>query len=223
MVSIDEVKQIVFAMCQKQRHSAVSPDEFSRLAQLANLDEYAKYVGSINTYYQLGKAMPRLSPGMSKLIDRKLTPFIVSEQVIAKVNNVFPLPATIEFLDTVIAGSKQADWKPYNMIQSYLDSTIDTPTVEYPIFTDYQGGLRVYPDSIASIKLTYLKAPNAVEWAYTLANGRTPTYDSTNSVNFEWGASHKLSLITKILGYMGLSIRDGELKQMALQEEQKAN
>lgn len=209
-------------MCQKQKHSIVSPAEFSRLAQLANLDEYNQYTLNIKSYYQLGKGVAKISPNMNKVIDRQLIPFLVSEHPITGVAGIYTLPDDVEYIDTVIVNDKQADWRPYNLIQSYLDSTIDTPTADYPIYTDVATGLKVYPTSLTTMKLTYLKSPAVVNWGYTLVSSR-PVYSETGTVNFEWGESHKMSLIAKILGYMGLTFRDGELKQMALQEEQKAN
>lgn len=223
MILIDEIKSIVYAMAQKQRHAAISPDEFSRLAQLANLDEYNFYTSGIKTYYQLGKAMPRIAPGMNKIIDQQLLPFLVTDATLTFASGVFTLPGDVEYIDTVLAGTKQAKWKPYNLISAYLDSSIDVPTADYPIYTDVATGIKIYPDSVSAATLTYLKTPATVHWGYTLSGGRTPTYDAGTSVNFEWGESHKLSLITKILGYIGISVRDVELKQMAVAEEQKSN
>ena len=209
-------------MAQKQSHGAISPVEFSRLAQLANMDEYNQYTSSIKTYYQMGKGSPRLSHGMNKVIDQRLLPFLVTDATIAVSGGVFPLPSDVNFIDTVTVGTVNADWIPFNEVNSYINSTIDVPTTDYPIYTDVTTGLKVLPASVTSIKLTYLKTPSTVNWAYTLTSGR-PVYTATGTVNFEWAENHKMSLITKILGYMGLSIRDAELKQMALQEEQKAN
>lgn len=209
-------------MAQKQRHGAISPVEFSRLAQLANMDEYNQYTSSIKNYYQMGKGMPKLSVGMNKIIDRRLVPFLVTDSTIAISSGIFPLPSDVNFIDTVTVGTRNADWIPFNEVNSYLNSTIDVPTTDYPIYTDVTTGLKVLPASVTSIKLTYLKNPATVNWAYTLTNSR-PVYNATGTVNFEWSENHKMSLVTKILGYMGLSIRDTELKQMALQEEQKAN
>lgn len=209
-------------MCQKQKHSIVSPSEFTKFARLANWDEYKKYTPDESKYYQLGKGMPKLSHGMNKIIDRSLLPFLITDFDITGTAGLFALPEDVEFIDTVIVGSKQADWKPKNLIQSYLDSTIDVPTVDYPIYTDTEDGLQVYPTSSTAMKLTYLKAPVEVNWGYTLVSGR-PVYDVATSVNFEWSEGHKISLVAKICGYIGLSIRDGELKQMAMVEEQKAN
>lgn len=223
MILIDDIKTIVYAMAQKQRHAAISPDEFSRLAQLANMDEYNYYTSGIKTYYQLGKGMPRIAPGMNKIIDQHLLPFLVTDATMTKTTGVFTLPTDVEFVDTVMAGTKAAKWKPYNLIASYLDSSIDVPTADYPIYTDVATGIKIYPDSVTVATITYLKTPATVNWGYTLNGGRTPVYDAGTSVNFEWGESHKMSLITKILGYIGISIRDAELKQMAVAEEQKSN
>lgn len=210
-------------MCQKQQHTVVSPEEFTRLAQLANVDLHREKITPIKTLYQQGKATPRVTPGMNKIIDRDLAPFLVPNYSITGSAGVFTLPTDVEFIDTVIVGTKLADWKPMNLIPAYLDSSIDAPTVDYPIYADAGLYLQVYPTSLTAMKLTYLKKPVSVKWNYTLSGGRTPVYNATGTVNFEWAEGFKMTLVAKILGYMGISLRDGELKQYALQEEQKAH
>lgn len=222
MILTNDIKEIVYALANKQGHATISPDDFSRYAQMANMDEYQEYTSGIETYYSLGKAMPKVSPGMNKIMDMKLSPFLVTDATMAIISGVAVFPSNIEFLDRISGGSKQAKWVAGHMVQRYLESSIDTPDIDNPIFTFVAGGIRLYPSSVVP-KVTFLKTPAIVRWGYTLLNGRKPIYDASTSVNFEWGAVHRLSLVTKILGYMGISIRDMELKSLAISEEQKSS
>lgn len=222
MILTNDIKEIVFALANKQGHGTISPDEFSKYAQMANLDEYQEYTSGIETYYQMGKAMAKVAPGMNKIMNQKLLPFLVTEETMTKTGDVFLVPAGAEFIDYVLAGTKQAKWVPGHMLSRYLESTIDEPSTSYPIYADTATGIQIYPSTVTVGKLTYLKAPATVVWGYTL-NGRLPVYSAGSTVNFEWGQGHKMSLITKILSYIGIGIRDGDLRNMAMTEEQKSS
>lgn len=54
----------------------------------------------------------------------------------------------------------------------------------------------------------------------TISNANRVVFDSTLTIDFEFQASDKLKLLSRILSKMGLSVRDSELLRYADQEEQ---
>ena len=83
----------------------------------------------------------------------------------------------------------------------------------------------VYPSSIDGttgqvITATYIRKPADANWAYQTVVGNA-LFDSSNSTNFELHDSEEPNLVIKILLYAGLSIREGEIAQLADAKETK--
>jgi hypothetical protein len=55
-----------------------------------------------------------------------------------------------------------------NRLANKLSSSIDPPSLEFPIYVRYSSYLQFYPVTLGSAILTYLKRPTAPFWAYTL-------------------------------------------------------
>lgn len=233
-ININEVYNDIHSIAAKAQHGAPSPDDFNRYANLANIDLYNYYVTPIKEYYQLGKAIGKRSPGMNKTIDQALRPFFTLNEPKPVSNTGFAgvatLPVNVEYVDEVtkvyIIGASAAPssqqvsvkWVPFNKVADYNDSTIDTPTSKYPIYTDAPSAIWVWPTDTPSVFLSYLKTPLTVVWGYTLVAGR-PVYNPFTSQDFEWDILQKRDLVSRICKYLGLSIRDQDLEQFGLREE----
>ena len=95
-----------------------------------------------------------------------------------------------------------------------MNSTIDTPTNTNPIFVELSDTFIAYPSTVSSCQLTYLSQPNTVVWNYSLVNGR-PVYNPIGSVDYQWDSTEYFRISARVLKYMGIAIRDGELAQAA--------
>lgn len=221
MILINEVKELVFRLCAKNGHGLPSVPDFNHYANLANTDLFNYYANPQKTIGQQGKPAPKTTVGFNKLTDGVLKPFLKTATVAVTAGEA-TVPTDLEVMDTMRYGSVAVDWVAQHRVSSYLTSTIDIPTTDYPIYTDTATTFKIYPNTIASVEVVYLKTPVKVDWKYTLVSGR-PVYDATGTVNFEWNASQKLNLITRILGYAGVQIRDGELMNYVNNEQQKAS
>lgn len=218
MININEVYEIVQNMAQKAQHGSISVSEFNKYANMASMDLFNEKIGPVRDYYQLGKAMAKTSPSMNKVVDQSLRPFLVYDLPVLVTAGLANIPTDCEFIDNIMFDNVDLKWIPKSKIGSYLNSTIDNPTEEYPVYIDSKDGIQVYPNTIELVDLTYYKTPVTVEWKYTLVANK-PVFTSTGSVNFEWYPTQKLQLVTRILGYIGISIRDTELTQYAEQQE----
>tara|TARA_R110000772_G_scaffold46806_1_gene106766 strand:+ start:90 stop:1025 length:936 start_codon:yes stop_codon:yes gene_type:complete len=95
-------------------------------------------------------------------------------------------------------------------------SPLTKPTKDYPIFIFEDNKLYVYPKTITDgVKANYLKKPININWGFTVAGGGNYIYNPANSVNFEVQPTEQTSLITRILLYAGVVVRDPQLVQMA--------
>lgn len=218
MVGIKETFDTVQNIAQKQQYGAISIPEFNEYANMANIDLFNERLGSIRDYYRLGKAMAKTGTGMNKEIDLLLSPFYTPNISVAVVGGLASVPTDCEYVESITYLSRDVKWIPNNKRASYADSTIDTPTAEWPVYSDLNNQIRILPTNISPVVINYYKTPLTVKYNYTLVSNR-PVYSPTGSVDFQWKPTQRIDLIMRICGYIGIAIRDTELIQYSEQQE----
>ena len=106
-----------------------------------------------------------------------------------------------------------------------LNSNLTNPTNEFPIYALQGEELTFYPATISNkgqVQATYFRYPKVPKWTYiTLANGE-PVFDQSQSdyQDFELPPEDEYKLVTKILEYVGISIRETEVTQFGMAQQQ---
>ena len=106
-----------------------------------------------------------------------------------------------------------------------LNSNLTNPTNEFPIYALQGEELTFYPATISNkgqVQATYFRYPKPPKWTYiTLANGE-PVFDQSQSdyQDFELPLEDEYKLVTKILEYCGISIRETEVTQFGMAQQQ---
>lgn len=112
-------------------------------------------------------------------------------------------------------------------------SNLTTPSNTFPsyvlnnqVFGLDQSVVTIYPSSIntyGQVVCTYFRYPKDPKWTYiTLFNGE-PSFDQSQPdyQDFELSIEDEYKLVTKILQYCGISIREIEVAQFAMGQEQQ--
>jgi hypothetical protein len=98
------------------------------------------------------------------------------------------------------------------------------PSETYPVCSKQEDEYLVYPSSItADVTCSYIRTPAVPKWTYNTVAGN-PIFNPSASdyQDFEIHPSDEARLVVKILGYAGLSIREGDVVQYAeMNEAQK--
>jgi len=103
-----------------------------------------------------------------------------------------------------------------------LSSNLTKPTTVNPIYTYENNLLSVYPTSITSgVSVSYIRRPIPPIWAFT--SGQQYTFKVTESCNFELHSSEQVELITRILLYAGVVVKNQEIIQVAASQIQQEN
>lgn len=106
---------------------------------------------------------------------------------------------------------------------SQLDNRIGSdslvPTYEYPVSVVNSTTIKTVPEEVPIIRLNYLRVPTDPVWAFTISNNRK-VYDSGNSTQYEVPEYATPQLVLMLLEEMGVSIRDVDAVQYAIQKEQ---
>lgn len=90
---------------------------------------------------------------------------------------------------------------------------------DYPIMSFDESRVKMFPKTIKSIKMTYIRIPIDPVVATTI-NQTTleEEYDAVNSVELEWGTDAKYEIVSMILAYVGINLRSPEIVQISQQQ-----
>ena len=105
------------------------------------------------------------------------------------------------------------------------NSLLTAPSNTYPAYTSVSNKIIVYPttiNTIGQLQATYFRYPRDPKWTYVTILGGEPSFDQTQPdyQDFELPNEDEYKLVMKILQYCGLSIREAEVVQYALGQEQ---
>lgn len=214
-VGIDDAHSLSYFIAAKQQAAFPSPNEFNSYASLAQIDLYNYYND------EREKQLLKVKEGQSLVIPPVLSNFVVWGSPLVVTGNSVEQPDDYQYyLEMVSSPSvgnqvyvKNVD---YSKVTNYINSTIDPPTYINPIFVELPDTFTAYPAGIPNMSLTYLQQPVAPFWNYSLVNGR-PVYNPAGSVDFTFDKTEIYRLVSRVLKYMGISIRDEVLQQEAQQ------
>jgi hypothetical protein len=106
-------------------------------------------------------------------------------------------------------------------------SPLTKPTKKYPLYIYEEEKLYVYPNTIATndkVTASFVRKPKDVIWNFTAtAPYYTYSYSPNTSQQFELMVSEQTNVITKILLYSGVVIKDPQIIQVAAQQIQNEN
>ena len=106
-------------------------------------------------------------------------------------------------------------------------SPLTKPTKKYPLYIYEEEKLYVYPNTITppdKVSASFVRKPKDVIWNFTAtAPFYTYSYSPNTSQQFELMISEQTNVITKILLYSGVVIKDPQIIQVAAQQIQNEN
>jgi hypothetical protein len=110
-------------------------------------------------------------------------------------------------------------------IASLNMSMLTAPSIMFPAYTQSGSLIYVYPKSIVgygAVKATYFRYPKNPKWTYISLAGGEPAFDQSQPdyQDFEMPLEDEYKLAMKILQYCGISIREQQVVQFAMAQEQ---
>ena len=224
-ISVDTVYQRVQSILNKESRGYLTPQEFNLFANQAQLEIFEQYFFDLNQYERLPKKDTEYS-NLVKTINERISKFKTSATLTYTDTSYFEMPSNMHKRGTVIYNStipvEEIDQK--NLLE-YTLSPLVAPSATNPVYiqniqtTSSVWSITVYPSSINGgvgqvITATYIRKPAEADWAYQTVVGNA-LYDSSNSTNFELHDSEEINLVIKVLLYAGISMREGDVAQVA--------
>lgn len=237
---INEVRNTVLSILNKNNYGYISPSDFNLFAKQAQMEIYEEYYSSYNKTINMENS--RLSgteyADIENPIAEVLESFLRNDtltQVAPNTNQYYSPSVTTTGYDfymisrlTCFNGTTRlgdAEKVANARLYMLLDSNLTAPTTKYPAYMIQDNIITVYPDTIngvSSLKCSYFRLPKVPKWTYiNLSNGE-PAFDPSQPdyQDFELPGEDEYKLVTKILEYAGMSIREIEVSQFGMAQQQ---
>lgn len=237
---INEVRNAVLSVLNKNNYGYLSPSDFNLFAQNAQMELYEEYFSSYNKAINFenqrlaGDDYADMELSIAETIESFLRTDVLPQ--VAPDTNEFYYPSlTSTGYDSYMVNNVQcygpngeawgqAEKVSNGKIYLLLNSSLTKPTTMFPAYVLKDSTVTVYPESIkdGTVKMTYFRYPKVPKWTYrTLANGE-PVFDQSQPdyQDFELPSNDNYKLVMKILQYAGVSIREFEVMQYAMAQEQ---
>ena len=238
-INVDTVYKTVLSILNKEQRGYLTPDEFNKVATQVQLEIFEAYFEDLNQQLRVPQSNTEYAD-RQKNIDNMISIFKTFGDCTLSVSQThFIVPTDLHKIGTVIYKDEIEVERVQKDYLLYLNlSPLTKPTKQFPLYiyensTVGSGGtdtlnpkIYVWPKDIKSdISVSYIRKPSNVVWNYTGLGGGPWTngpyiYSPTTSVQFELDAAEQTNVITKILMYAGVIIRDPEIVQTAYQKTQ---
>jgi hypothetical protein len=228
-VSVNTVYRTVLLILNKEQRGYLTPDEFNKTAAQVQLDIFNEYFEDLNQQLRVPGNDSEYSDRIKNL-EEKIAIFQSSGTCNA-VTGGFRLPiltSPYEFykLGTVIYNDeKEIQYVQPNELLEFNLSPITKPSKYWPVYTYKNFIISVYPKTITTgISCTYIRKPLNPIWNFTATPPNYQyVYNPIGSQDFELHPTEQVNLITRILLYSGIVIKDPQIVQIAAQQVQAEN
>lgn len=238
-MNINTVRNTVMNLLAKNNRGYISPLEFDSYANLAQLDVFEDLFYKYNKW--LNQKNARLSnteyADIPKNIQQQIDVFSTystpSNFVYDAGNDLYTLndssfyreigfslktpQGKLKDIEAVLKGQE---------LNNLVNSTINAPTFTFPIYVKLGNAYRFYPKLVSgyTIEMLYIRRPKSPKWTYINDNGN-PLFNAgaSDRQDIELGDEFFPMIVTKILAYSGLSVKENDVVQIASAEETSIN
>jgi hypothetical protein len=231
-VNVDTVYRTVLLIINKEQRGYLTPDEFNRTAAQVQLEIFNEYFEDLNQQLRVPDNDSEYANRVKSLEQRiaifqEVATCVYASSVFTPVLNSNELYR----LGTVIYDNeKEVQYVQPNELLEFNLSPITKPSKYWPVYTYKNFNISVYPTTIQSdISCTYIRKPLNPIWNFTIESPNYQyVYDPTSydpntnlgSRDFDLHSSEQTNLITRILLYSGIVIKDPQIIQVAAQQAQ---
>ena len=233
-INVDTVYKTVLLILNKEQRGYVTPSEFNKISTQVQLEIFEKYFEDLNQQLRVPQADSEYAD-RQKNIDNNISIFKTIGDSTYNLDGYFLPPSNTHRIGTVIYKDEvELQRVQRNELLNINKSKLTKPTTTHPIYVYEEGTttspprIYVYPKTITNaseITVSYIRKPYDVVWGYQQLGGGVWTsgpyiYNPATSVQFELDATEQTKVITNVLLYMGIVIKDPQIIQVAAQQAQ---
>ncbi len=229
-ISVDTVYKTVLFILNKEQRGYITPAEFNKLAEQAQLEIFERYFEDLNQALRMpendSEYANRVKTLEEKIQEMELN---VSLSTISNLDSIHRLGTLV--YNTNGREIQEVTQHELNLIKK---SKLTAPTESFPVYQLNSNGtsssgqsiiLTIYPTTITSsdVDINYIPKPVSPNWAYTVESLGQFVWDQGNSQNFVISDIDQTELILTILMYAGVVIRDQSIIQAAASQVAQEN
>ena len=242
-INVDTVYKTVLLILNKEQRGYMTPDEFNKVATQVQLDIFERYFDDLNQQVRVDQTSREYANRVLD-VDEKIAVFKVRGSCDHLGDGVFRLPVSyngtstngtavyrlgvVTYNDPSIGDSVEIERLTSKQFYENQRSDLTRSSRNFPTYV-YENEtqtnrktITVSPSTITSgVVVDFIRKPKDVVWGYALGNLGQYVYDSAASTQIELHASEQNEVITKILLYSGVIVRDPQIVQVAASEIQQ--
>jgi hypothetical protein len=190
-------------LINKYDGSFMDNQEFLQAYNMAALDYYNFLTDK--AYAQMSQmGIYNTATNSDYYITEALSPFVIDELSLA---SPYARPANfgrmiylrVAYNSASQGNSVFAQRVDLTELDSKLNSSIDTPIVEEPIFIETTNNFKIYPAGQTGVWLSYYKRP--------------AVYTTVDSTAVEWNDTEVNQVLFRTIGYLGINLKDPSIIQ----------
>lgn len=234
MISVNRVRNLVLYFIAKNNYGYCTPEEldsYGTMAQLAIFEDlFFKYNQFINKENRrlTGTEYANIPKNIREQIDVFAEYTTQSNFTYNSGNNIWGYSGSdlyraenLSLVNGTTSKKIDVDEVQKRELNVLQNSPLTTPSLLFPVYTRIGTDFRVFPTipSGSYAELFYIRKPKDVKWTY-VDDGGNPLYNAGASdlQDFELLPSSFEELVIKILGYVGISLREEQISQIAVQD-----
>ena len=231
MINVDKVYKSVLLILNKEQRGYLTPDQFNKIARQVQLELLEA------AYYKYNKELIKKKSGIINSdyadlarVEKEKIDIFAKTATITLTSGVSSLPSDIyRLVNLTVSNATDALEEVTKSDWNYvMASKLTMPSAKYPIYYRQVNEIKVFPSTLTSLSVDYVKLPSDPVWAYSVNTSANNMYiyeptttgtgiiPTTGSNNFELHPSEETSLIINILAYTGVTIKDPAIAQAAM-------
>ena len=228
MIDVDRIYQRVLLLANKEQRGYITPQEFNLFANQAQMDVFEQYFYDLNQF--------RMSPGndtmhadVVDILEEKISAFEVTadltmtQQQGMSQGNLNTLPrfyrlSSVRIRNLILESVSRKDFR------QFPNSPLAAPTQERPIYMvdTINNTLQVAGRRFGRLEIDYIQSPRLANWTYIVVGGKALFNGTANDrQDFDLHPSDEPELVMKILTLAGFTLKDSNLYQQAVTEDNK--
>ena len=219
-MTIDELYQYVQFAANKEQRGYVKPSEFNMLATRAQIDVIQDRYGKHTRGGQVANSKKQTHSVLDDIEGAVTTATLTYSAS----TNRWSYPTDFLHFMTLVHNENSVDLSTQDQLRNKLSSSLLPPTINNPIAVMDKNGFDIYTSPSTSgiqtgtVKLTYIQVPTAPNWGFQLVNNiYVHDGSSSNTVQLSLGESTHMEIANRILGYIGINLREADLTNYSTQ------
>jgi hypothetical protein len=220
-VNVNTVYRTVLLILNKEQRGYMTPDEFNKVAAQVQIEIFNKYFDDLNQLLKSKQTDLNYADRIS-LLDEKLSIF-KSEITLTATAGLFNVPSTVREIGSVVYNGNEIQRLQKNEFYNINRSDLTKPSENYPVYLYENNSMKIYPSTIVSnVTVNFIRQITDPVWAFEALPANNYRYDYLpgSSTQFELHSSEQTNIITRILMYSGVIIKNPDIVQMASQQVQ---